>query len=376
MARHYLDYASTAPLRPAARDAMVAALNEGLDGDAGRIHADGLTVRAHLEDARDHVARFFGARGREVVFTGSASEAIAQATWGATERGSHIVLSAVEHSAVRLSSQQFGSDITIVGCNRVGRIDPDEIVAAIRPDTAVVHVQWANHEVGTVQPVADIVRACRERHVLVHVDAAQAAGRVPIDFGEVGADLMSICAHKHGGPPGIGALLIRRGVRLRSLIRGAEQERGRRAGLEPTVLALGWAAALDSIDINTEAMQARRHSQLVRDIVDAVGDTVCFGDEQARLDHLVCASVGGIEPQAVLIGHDQRGISIHSGSACASEDLQPSPVLEAMGVDAHRSLRISVGWGSNDDDIGAFAAAFAPIVQSLRALQGSPPRNS
>ena len=197
MARHYLDYASTTPLRGVAREAVVAwleASSEARVGDPGRIHVEGMAARAALEEARLQVAILLGARGREVVFTSGATEAIAAATWGALTRGDpgrrHVVLGAIEHSAVRESSQRFatalGGDTTVVGCDRFGRIDPDELLGSVRPDTALVHLQWGNHEVGTIQPVAEVVERCRAAGVLVHLDAAQAAGRVPIAFDELG----------------------------------------------------------------------------------------------------------------------------------------------------------------------------------------------
>ena len=175
MTRHYLDHASTSPLRPAAAEAMVSWLR-GPAADPGRIYEEGLTARVAVENARESVAGFLGCRSsREVVFTSGATESIATAVWGASSRGAHHVVTAVEHSAVRLAAAAAG-DVTLVGVDGLGRVDVDAVLGAVRPDTAAVHVQWANHEVGTMQPVRDVVAACRERGVLVHVDAAQAAG--------------------------------------------------------------------------------------------------------------------------------------------------------------------------------------------------------
>ncbi len=247
----------------------------------------------------------------------------------------------------------------------------DAVRDAIAAGTALVHVQWGNHEVGTVQPVAEVAAACRERGVLVHVDAAQAAGHVPIDFDDLGADLLSVSAHKIGGPPGVGALLVRRGLRLRPLLLGGDQERARRAGFENVPAIVGWGAAASASATTLDARRASgaaahrpAHRRRRRDPTASRSTATAID----RLPHLVCLGVDGVEPQAVLLGLDQAGIAVHSGSACASEALEPSPVLEAMGVDAHRSLRISVGWSTTDDDVDAVLAALPTVLERLRRL--------
>jgi len=344
--RHYLDHASTSPARPEAIDAMVDALRD-LGGDPGRIHTEGLAARGVVELARDQIASFFGCRSsREVVFTSGATESIATAVFGAAARGGHQVLTAVEHSAVRLAVANTGES-TVVGVDSKGRVAVDDVLDALRPDTACVHVQWGNHEVGTVQPVAEITAACRSQGVLVHVDAAQAAGHVDIAFEALGCDLLSVSAHKLGGPPGIGALLVRRGVRLQPLLLGGDQERARRAGYENVPAIAGFGAAVASIDVAAEGAAQRALTDRILHEVDS--GLVPYGDLEHRVPHIVCFGVPGIEPQAVLLGLDRAGIAAHSGSACSSEALEPSPVLAAMGVDAHRSLRFApdlttAGW--------------------------------
>jgi cysteine desulfurase len=372
--RHYLDHASTSPLRPEAAEAMIRWLRQP-HGDPGRIHAEGIAARVAIEDAREQVAARFGARGREVVFTSSATEAIAAATWGAAERGRRMLLSAVEHSAVREASAMFagvsGGDVVEVGVDAVGRIDADAVADAIDDDTALVHVQWGNHEVGTVQPVEAVVAACRSRGALVHVDAAQANGHATIDFRSLDADLVSLSAHKFGGPPGIGALLVRRGLRLRPLLVGGDQERARRAGLENVPAIVGFGAACDALGgtrLADEIRDARRRTDAMADAATAIEGVVAYGDPIERLPHLVCLGIADIEPQAVLLGLDRVGIAAHSGSACSSESLEPSPVLEAMGVDAHRSLRVSVGWNTTDEDVDAFVTSLPRVVAGLREL--------
>jgi cysteine desulfurase len=357
-------------LRPEARAALVAWLHQ--TGDPGRMHAEGLAARYAVEQARTQVAGLLGARNREVCFTSGATEAIAAACWGGAARGGHQVVPAVEHSAVRLAAAQHGG-VTLVAPDRLGRVDPEAVLAALRPDTGLVHVQWGNHEVGTVQPVAEVVAGCRQRGVLVHVDAASAAGHLPIDFRALGADLLSVSGHKLGGPGGVGALLIRQGLRIRPLLVGGDQERARRAGTEnvAALVAFGAAcAALTSDDLlNREADEQRRLTERV--LAGLPEGVSVYGDPVGRLPHLVCLGIAGIEPQAVLLGLDRAGIAVHSGSACASESLEPSPVLEAMGVDAHHSLRVSTGWSSTDEDVARFLDALPPVLDELRALNVS-----
>jgi cysteine desulfurase len=370
--RTYLDHASTSPLRPEARATIASWLDGAGFGDPSRIHQGGLEARHLVEQAREQVAALFGCRGRSVVFTSGATEAIAAACWGAAERGDHQVVSAVEHSAVRASAEQHGP-VTVVGVDRAGRVDPDAVVAAIGPGTAAVHLQWANHEVGTRQPVAEVVAACREREVLVHVDAAAGAGHDPVDFDGLGADLLSVSGHKLGGPPGSGALLVRRGVRIRPLLVGGDQERARRAGMEavPAVAAFGAACAAlaEPGRLADEAAHQRRLTDRVLQALQGADGLRAYGDPVDRAPHIACLGFDDVEPQAVLLGLDRAGIAVHSGSACASESLEPSPVLAAMGVDAHRSLRVSVGWDSTDDDVDALLDALPRVLHDLRALR-------
>jgi cysteine desulfurase len=371
VARHYLDHASTSPARPEVVEAMLPWLS--FSADPGRVHTDGKLSRGAVELARERVAALLGARPREVVFTGGATEAIVAAVWGATARGRHVVVPAVEHSAVREASAAFG-DVTEVAVDKVGRVDPADVVAAVRPgETALVHVQCANHEVGTVQPVAEVVAACRERGVLVHVDAAAAAGHLPVDFHALGADLLSVSAHKLGGPQGLGALVVRRGLRLRPLLVGGEQERGRRAGTENVAGIVGFGAAAATLagTLAEEAARARAQTDAILAAAAAVDGVVTYGDPHDRAPHVACLGVAGVEAEAVLLGLDQAGIAAHSGSACSSESLEPSPVLAAMGVEAERSLRVSVGWSTSDADVAAFAQAFPAVVGRLRSLRTS-----
>jgi cysteine desulfurase len=354
--------------------------------DPGRVHTEGRMARVALEDARNQVAAFCGTRSRQVVFTSGATEAINAAVYGALhlERGARagdgprVALAAVEHSAVREASERCaGPDgWAVLPVDRAGRLDPESVRAALgRPGLALVHCQWANHEVGTIQPVAEVVKACRERGVLVHVDAAAAAGHVVIDFDDLGADLLSISAHKLGGPAGVGALLVRRGLRVPPLLLGGAQERARRAGLENVAAAVGFgavAAELDDEHLLAEAARAAALTQRLRAVAVAEPGVEAFGPSQAgdRLPNLLCLGIEGVEAEAVLIGLDQAGVAAHSGSACSSELLEPSPVLAAMGVEAERSLRLSVGWSTTEAEVAMAERALPGVIRRLRALAG------
>lgn len=374
MPRRYLDHASTAPTRPEAVEAMYE-WQRGAAGDPGRIHAEGMRARHAVEEAREAVAALLGARSREVVFTSGATESIVSAIEGTAGRGTHLVVPAIEHSAVRLTAQRLaerrGDDLTVIGCDRTGRVDADEVIAAIGPGTALVNLQWGNHEVGTEQPVRRVVEACREHGVLVHVDAAQAVGHTEVDFGALGADLLSFSSHKFGGPTGVGGLLIRRGLRIDPLLLGDDRERARRAGFENVAGIIGLGAVCKGLHGATLAAEESKQRALAEQIIDGVATLPglrLYGNRRHRLPHIVCLGVEGVEPQAVLLGLDQIGVSCHSGSACSSEDLQPSPVLEAMGVDAHHSLRISMGWNTSEPDVEQFLDDLPLVVDQLRSL--------
>lgn len=375
MARHYLDHASTSPARPEAVAAAIEWMTGLGSADPGRVHTEGRMARAALEDAREQVTALFAARPREVVFTSGATEAINSAVWGAARQrpGAAVVAAAVEHSAVRDSAERAGP-VAVWPVDGLGRVDLDFLddVLSAGPPPALVCCQWGNHEVGTIQPVAEVVQRCRAAGVPVLVDAAAAAGHVPIAFTDLGADLMAVSAHKLGGPKGVGALLVRRGLRFDPLIVGGDQERARRAGLENVPGCMGFGAvaqALAGSALDEEAARARSLTDRLVGAALEVDGVAAYGDQAVRLPHLVCVGVPGVESEAVLLGLDQAGVAAHSGSACSSESLEPSPVLAAMGVDAQRSLRLSVGWDSTDDDVTAFAAAFPQVVSALRGLR-------
>jgi cysteine desulfurase len=380
VARHYLDHASTTPLRPEARVAMESWEATGVTADPGRVHTEGRMVRAALEEAREQVAGLLGVRPRQVVLTSGGTEAANAAVWGATRADpGPVALAGVEHSAVRDASARAGPTVA-VEVDRLGRIHPEAVDEAVDRCVdrhgrvpSLVHCQWANHEVGTVQPVARVVEVARRRGALVHVDAAAAVGHLGHGLDELDADLVSVSAHKLGGPAGVGALVVRRGLRLPALVVGGEQERARRGGLENVLGAIGFGAAAAHLSqpsaLADEAVAARGWTEALATAARSVAGVSAYGDPVDRLPHLVCLAVDGVEAEPVLLGLDQAGIAAHSGSSCSSEALAPSPVLEAMGVDAERSLRLSVGWSTTHGDIDAFTDAFPVVVAGLRALR-------
>lgn len=362
--RAYLDYASTAPIRPASLLAVNRALT-GSIGDPSRSYSEGLEARYSIETARDQVAGFLGARNREVIFTSGATESISTVISAFSK--SHQLITAVEHPAVTNSVTAAGPS-SIISVNGLGQVDLDELASTITPETALVHVQWGNQETGVAQPIAEIASICKEREVLLHVDAAQAVGHTTIDFRGLGVDFLSLSAHKLGGPPGIGALLVKRGLRIAPLLLGGFQERARRAGFENHPGIAGFGAACEEIDVAADsAVEAALTKKLSTALSTIEGITIFTPLEQA-LSHIVCIGIEDVEPQAVLLDLDRAGVSAHSGAACASEDLEPSPVLLAMGLDAHHSLRFSVGWASSENDIDRAVTAVDDSLVRLRKL--------
>lgn len=375
MARAYLDHASSSPLRPAALEAMLPYLRDH-HGDPGRLHAEGRITRFALETAREQVADFFGARPREVVFTASGTEAVNTAVWGALAGGpgrGHVVTTGVEHSSVRDAIARTTTEVTVVGVDRAGRFDAAEVIDAVRADTQLISVQLANHEVGSVQPVLDVGLAARERGTIVHVDTSAAAGHTPIEFRSLAVDLCSLSAHKVGGPKGTGALVVRRGLRLDPFLVGGAQERARRAGIEDVPAWVGFGAACAAVDLAAEISTQRALTATAARVTELVAGVERFGpaDAAQALPNVLCVGVDGVEAEPILLALDQHGVAVHSGSACSSETLEPSPVLAAMGVDAERSLRVSVGWSTTTADVDRFVEVFPGIVERLRGLRAS-----
>jgi len=354
-------------------------LEHGVAADPGRVHTEGRMARAVVEEARETVAAFLGTRPRQVVFTSGGTEAINAAVAGATRLrpGAPVLVADVEHSAVRESSA-LRAPVARIAVDGEGRIDPAALgetlgrLAGAGTPGGLVHCQFANHEVATCQPVAEVLETSRAHRAMVHIDACAAVGHVPLGLDELGSDLVSLSAHKLGGPPGIGALVLRRGLRLDPYLVGGDQERARRAGLENIPAIVGFAAAVAALReggrLQAEAAEARRHTDALVAAAEAVDGVRLVGARRDRLPHIACFVVDGVEAEGVVLGLDQAGVAVHSGSSCSSESLAPSAVLEAMHVDAARSLRVSVGWSTTDTDVAAFAEALPGVIARLRAL--------
>lgn len=357
----YLDHNATSPLVAAAREAMLGLLGDGI-GNPSSAHAAGRAARAALERARRTVAETLAVPAAAVCFTSGATEANNLALFGAAGTGGHIVTTPIEHASVLGPVRELerrGASVSWLPVDATGRVRAGDVAAALRPDTALVSVGWANGEIGTVQPIAEIAAACRARGVPLHVDAAQAVGRVPVEVGAV--DLCTVSAHKLGGPVGIGALLVRRGVALRPLLRGGEQERGRRPGTENAAAAAGFAAALA---METVGGVAGLRDRLWRAIAGLAG-VRRHGPSDDGLANTLCIGIDGLAGETVVAALDLEGVCASVGSACAAGSGEPSYVLQAIGCDdaaARGGVRFSLGPGTTAAEVDAAAAALHRII--------------
>ncbi|MGI5227178.1 cysteine desulfurase family protein [Actinoallomurus sp. CA-142502] len=372
----YFDAASTEPLHPAAREALLGAL-EGGWADPQRLYGSARRSRMLLERARAQVAAAFGARADETSFTSSGTQAIHLGVLGTLHArrraGRHLVVGAVEHSSVLHAAgrhEREGGTVTTVGVDRTGRVDPEEFAAALRPDTALACLQSANHEVGTLQPVAEVAEACRAARVPLLVDAAQSAGRAPIPGGW---SLLTASAHKWGGPPGVGVLVVRKNTRWRSPLPEDERESRRVPGFENVPAIVAAAAALEAYGAEME-LDAPRLSALVGLIRERaprlVEDVEVIGHPVERLPHLVTFSCLYVEGEALLTELDRLGFEVSSGSSCTADTLRPSHVLEAMGVITHGNVRVSLSRGTRAADVDRFLAVLPGAVRRLRQTSG------
>jgi cysteine desulfurase len=381
VSRIYLDHNATTPLVPAALDRLTAVARDTW-GNASSVHHFGQQAKAVLDDARASVAALIGASPSEVIFTAGGTEGDNAAVRGAVEAlestgRRHLVVSAIEHEAVLQTAKSLarrGFEVTLLPVGTSGIADPDALRGVLTARTALVSVMHANNEIGTLQPVAALAAIARDAGALFHTDAVQTAGKIPVDVGALGVDLLSISAHKFGGPKGIGALWVRRGVRLAPFVTGGRQERNRRSGTENVPAIAGMGAAAD---------EARRHAadaalrvaalrdRLEQGVLDTVPGTAVNGERSARVPNTTNISFDRVESESLLIALDLEGIAVSSGSACSSGTLEPSHVLKAMGHPHHRtlnSLRFSLGSGTTEGEIDRVVAVLPALVEKLRRL--------
>lgn len=354
----YLDANATEPLRPAAREAVIAALD--LPGNPSSIHADGRAARQLLESARHRIATRFGAQPRDLVFTSGATEANALAVQG-LGRGRRVLAGATEHPAVLRAA----SGIETVPVLPDGRIDLAALEAQLAAGPpALVCLMAANNETGVFHPLREALEICRRHDALLHVDAVQAAGRVPVSLRDLGADSLAISAHKLGGPKGIGALLLRPGLDLPAMLPGGGQERGRRGGTEALPAIAGFAAAVEAAD---EA-QAGRLAAL-RDAIEAGAAVPVIGAGSPRLPNTTCLLLPGVPAETQVIALDLAGIRVSSGSACSSGKVGPSPVLRAMGLEreAACAIRVSLPWNAPEETPARFLEAYGALRRKLQS---------
>ncbi|WP_432097531.1 cysteine desulfurase/sulfurtransferase TusA family protein [Streptomyces sp. bgisy100] len=374
----YFDSASSAPLHPVARQALLASLDEGW-ADPARLYREGRRARMLLDAAREAAAEAVGCRADEISFTPSGTRAvhsgIAGALAGRRRTGNHLVVSAVEHSSVlhaAAAHEAGGGVLTEVEVDRAGRVDPDAYARALRPDTALACLQSANHEVGTEQPVAEVAQACQGAAVPLLVDAAQSLG-----WGPVAGDwsLLTASAHKWGGPAGVGLLVVRKGVRFAPQGPADERESGRSPGFENIPAVVAAAASLRAVQQEAAAEAARLRSLVDRiraRVPQLVPDTEVVGDPLRRLPHLVTFSCLYVDGEVLLHELDRAGFSVSSGSSCTSSTLTPSHVLRAMGVLSEGNVRVSLPAGTPEEEVERFLSVLPETVGAVRERLGAP----
>ncbi|MBI5319396.1 cysteine desulfurase family protein [Bradyrhizobium sp.] len=372
--RIYLDWNATTPLRPEAKAAIAHAWDTG--GNPSSVHAEGRQARQLVEDARAAVAAAVGAEAANVIFTSGGTEANSLALTPGLRRNKgpaveRLLISAIEHASV-LSGGRFAAEATArIGVTRTGVVDLDRLRALLDGPPALVSIMLANNETGAIQPVAEAAGMVHAAGGLLHVDAIQALGKIPFDLASIGADLVSLSAHKIGGPKGVGALVLAEGVEgLAPLLRGGGQEKGRRAGTEDVAGIAGFGAAAKAALACRERDAARMEGRRERleAGLQATPGTVVFAEEVQRLPNTVLFAVPGLRAETAVIGFDLAGIAVSSGSACSSGKVQPSHVVEAMGFGPELALgavRLSLGWSTTEADVGRALEAWRKLADSL-----------
>lgn len=379
MRRLYLDHNATTPLDPRVLDAMTAVLREDF-GNPSSLHWFGQRARAALDVARAQIAALIGATANEIVFTGSGTESDNMALRGVAgmsrEGRLKLLYSAIEHHAVVNTAKALGSEGVPVEAIRVGSdglVDLEDLDRRLDDGTTLVSVMLANNETGVVQPVAEIARRAHAKGALVHCDAVQGAGKIPIDVRSLGVDLLTISAHKFYGPKGAGALYVKRGTRLRAFLRGGAQEKNRRAGTEnvAAIVGMGEAAALAMASLSSEAAREERLRDALEGALLAIGGAQRNGDGP-RVPNTTNLSFPGVDAESLLMALDLAGVAVSTGAACAAGAVEPSHVLRAMGLPVARiegSLRLSIGRGTTEDDVHEAVTRIAEAIARQKAIR-------
>ena len=379
--RVYFDYNATTPMSP---DVVEAMHQTGRDtfGNASSVHHFGQQAKAALDQARSSVAALIGAEPSEVVFTSGGTESDNMALRGVAEAleplgRRHLVATGIEHEAVLNTLRALarrGWSTTLLPVDQSGVVKPDALEQAITAQTAFVSVMHANNEIGTIQPVAELAAIAHAHGALMHTDAVQSTGKIPVDIRSLGVDLLSLSAHKFNGPKGAGALWVKRGIRMQPILTGGKHERNRRAGTEnvPAIVGLGVAAGLAIQKLQSESARiGALRDRLEQGILAAVPGTAVNGAAQARVPNTTNISFDRVEAESLLIALDLEGVAVSTGSACSSGTLEPSHVLKAMGFPAHRtqnSLRFSLGLFSTEPEVDFVIDVLPRLVEKLRAL--------
>jgi len=383
--RVYFDYNATTPLAPEVVEALTQ-VSRDVFGNPSSIHHFGQQAKATIDDARSAVASLLNADPSEVVFVSGGTEADNFAIRGAAEAleptgRRHLIATGIEHEAVLNTLRALtrrGWRTTLLPVDATGIVSPDRLREAIDADTALVSVMHANNEIGTIQPVAALAAIAHERGAVMHTDAVQSAGKIPVDVRALGVDLLSLSAHKFNGPKGVGALWIKRGTRMQPTATGGKHERNRRAGTEnvASIAGLGVAATLALAKMNAEAVRVSAlRDRLEAGILRSVAGTQINGAQDQRVPNTTNISFDRIEAESLLIALDLEGIAVSTGSACSSGTLEPSHVLKAMGLPAHRtqnSLRFSLGMFSTQDEVDRVVEVLPKLVEKLRGLTRRP----
>lgn len=379
----YLDNNATTPLHPSAREAMLPWLGE-THGNPSSIHRFGQAARNAVEEAREKVAALIGVRPPEIVFTASGTEANNAILFQSGARGGHLVISAIEHPSVREAAvrlAQGGCEVTRVSPGADGVVPAAELIAALRPDTRLVALMLANNELGTLQPVAEVAAACRERGIPVLCDAVQAVGKIPVDVQALGVDYLTVGAHKFHGPLGAAALWVRKGAELAPYLLGGSQERRRRAGTEnvPALAGFGAAAEAAARELPERiAFLAGLRDRFEAELPRRVLGVVLHCAESPRLPNTSHIAIPGVEGESLLIRLDVAGFAVSTGSACSSGMVEPSRTLLAMGLsrdEALSSLRVSFGMMNRQEEVDRFLDVLAHEVAELRRVAPLPVQN-